>query len=89
LAAVSSHPKRTRSFRPLMSRTNCSCSVDMGVTSRVSTKSQTAVWPRPSPGWEAWQTDRRLAQPFAARLLDNPIEPMAVPRCEMWTPHCK
>jgi hypothetical protein len=47
LAAVSSHPKRTRSFRPLMSRTNCSCSVDMGVTSRVSTKSQTAVWPRP------------------------------------------
>ena len=33
LAAVSSHPKRTLSFRPLMSRTSFSRSVDMGVTS--------------------------------------------------------
>jgi hypothetical protein len=43
LASVSSHPKRTRSFRPMMSRTSFSRSVDMGVTDRVSTKSHAAI----------------------------------------------
>jgi hypothetical protein len=41
-AAVSSHPKRTLSFRPLMSRTSFSRSVDMGVTS--SRRHRLAGW---------------------------------------------
>ena len=29
-----------------------------------------------------WQMVRGLAQPFAARLLDNSVDPEAVPKCE-------
>jgi len=34
------------------------------------------------------QMVRGLAQPFAARQLDNSLALMTVPKCETWTPHC-
>ena len=34
------------------------------------------------------QMVRGLAQPFAARLLDNSLALMTVPKCETWTPYC-
>jgi hypothetical protein len=83
LDAMSSQAKRTLSFRPFMSRTSFSRSVDIRVTGRVCLyEIANAVAPAIVGGWGIGWMVRGLAQPFAARLLDNPPEPVAVPKCE-------
>jgi hypothetical protein len=83
LDAMSSHAKRTLSFRPFMSRTSFSRSVDIRVTGRVFVRKRKRCGPGHRRGLGGLERIvQGLAQPFAARLLDNPPEPVAVPKYE-------
>jgi hypothetical protein len=84
LDAMSSHAKRTLSFRPLLSRTSFSRSVDICVTGRVCLyEIANPVAPAIigaggyGDGWSGtWHSH------LTARLSYNSADPVTVPKCE-------